>query len=350
MSSCTPLQLVVLLTAFYTFLLVIPSIINPFSNTAKYLQYISILFTVLLPLLWCMYTVTNIEPINIHNLTPYWGTETWHGANGNHDFCEPNYVYYKHIVEFHNTWSSVLIISYGTIGTYYTRKYATLEGRFPCSFIAIGGVGVGSTLFHGALRSWGQILDEVPMLFIIFAFAYCHLETNATPKYYPYLPIALITSCFVFIGAYLFFYFYAFFLMGFSGGVVLILSYGVSIFSKTSRLSKAIFLSGLCAFLIGFSCWIVDDMFCEYVQTFNMHIGWHVFTGLGAYLFVMFQVTLRAKPLKKEAILIIPYVVYNAKTNAYHLIGMEIKANKNVLIWNETECLPEFFLPYVALR
>ena len=299
------------LTVIYTLILVLPSCAKPQSFSATLLQYASFFLTVFLPLTWCLFTVLFLAPQESSLGNPYWGSERWHGSSGNHDFCEQDYVYYKHIVEFHNTWSSLPIIFYGTTGIFYTRKYATLEGRFPCSFIAIGAVGVGSALFHGSLRSWGQILDEVPMMLIIFAFAYCHLESKATPDHYPWLPIALIASCFAFVAAYLFFYFYAFFLIGFSGGVAMLLLYGVSIYGRVSVLTKRIFLMGVISFLAGFLCWIVDDQFCRHVENFNLHIGWHILTSLGGYLFSLCHVTLRAKPLKKSAVLVLPWVSCN---------------------------------------
>ena len=335
--------LITSLVAFYSLILIAPSIVNPHSTAAKYIQFISILFTLILPILWCIYTLIFVNPINTNS--KYWGSEKWHGTKGNHDFCEPNYVYHPYIAEFHNTWSSLLIITYGTIGTYYTRKYATLEARFPCAFISIGFVGIGSILFHGALRSWGQILDEVPMLFIIFAFAYCHFESDASPKYYPYLPIALILACLAFVCGYLFFYFYAFFLMGFTGGVCLLLFYGFYDFGEMSPVSRNLFLFGFYSIVFGTLLWIIDDVFCEYVQCLNMHIGWHVFTGFSSYLFAMCHVSARAKPLKKEAVLCIPYFV------GYELVGMEMTATENKgLKWKQMESPPEFILPYVALR
>ena len=42
-----------------------------------------------------------------------------------------------------------------------------------------------------------------------------------------------------------FFYFYAFFLIGFSGGVGILLIYGVSIYGTSSKLSKRIFIFGV---------------------------------------------------------------------------------------------------------
>ena len=354
MAMFTVFTATVVATMFYSLVLVLPSCLDPVGKRAVLWQYLSLVVTVMLPVVWSVYTVYFVEPLGVGGESHYWGSEEWHGSAGNHDFCEPNYVYYRHVIEFHNTWSSLPVIFYGTVGTYYTRKFATLEKRFPCTFISIGAVGVGSTLFHGALRSWGQILDEVPMLCIIFAFAYCHLETKAKPDYYPWLPVALMLSCALFVAGYLFFYFYAFFLVGFSGGVVTLLLCGATIYGKSSELSKRIFLSGVLSLLIGFLCWIVDDQFCNQVHHLNLHIGWHVFTGLGGYLFGLFQVTLRAAPLKKRAVLIAPWIVRNTSQGGFDLVGMEMEVvnarSKGAVTMRRVDHLPEFLLPYVALR
>ena len=89
------------------------------------------------------------------------------------------------------------------------------------------------------------------MLFIIFAVRILSFGTERKPDYYPWLPIALVVSCFTFVAGYLFFYFYAFFLIGFSGGVGILLIYGVSIYGASSKLSKGIFVSGVSSLLTG---------------------------------------------------------------------------------------------------
>ena len=60
--------------------------------------------------------------------------------------------------------------------------------------MSIGAVGVGSTLYHATLLRVGQILDEVPMLCIIFSGIYCFIEDEMERKYGAWFPFLFI-SC-----------------------------------------------------------------------------------------------------------------------------------------------------------
>ena len=121
-------------------------------------------------------------------------------------------------------------------------------------------------------------------------------------------------------------------------------------------MSKGIFVFGVLSLLLGFLCWITDDQYCTFVSHLNLHIGWHIFTGLGGYLFGLFQVSLRAKALKKHAVLVMPWLCRDSIRGGWDLYGMEIDT-KHVLTTKETLRFkikkgkyPEFILPYVALR
>ena len=74
---------------------------------------------------------------------PYWGQKDWHGEKGNHNFCESDYTFSSYIVEFHNVWSSIPIVFYGSVGSYYARLYAVKHLRFSACFVAAGCVGIG---------------------------------------------------------------------------------------------------------------------------------------------------------------------------------------------------------------
>ena len=181
------------LTIIYTLLLILPSTpVKP-----RFTIKLSLLFTIVLPFISAitfMVFVSNNIRSNGFGFAPEW-TPKLHGKLANHNFCEEDYRYTSYIAEFHNTWSSLPIIFYGSVGPYYTRKYATKELRFSFAFISIGAVGIGSALFHGTLLRIGQVFDEVPMLCIIFVGIFCFVENQKLPKYGIWFPIALITSC-----------------------------------------------------------------------------------------------------------------------------------------------------------
>lgn len=61
---------------------------------------------------------------------------------------------------------------------------------------------------------------------------------------------------------------------------------------------------GIALFLIGFSIWILDNTFCHHLRNtrntillpwaavLEGHAWWHIFTGLGAYYFIIWRVWL----------------------------------------------------------
>lgn len=62
--------------------------------------------------------------------------------------------------------------------------------------------------------------------------------------------------------------------------------------------------SGISFFLIGFSLWILDNVFCAHLRNVRNsvllpwavilegHGWWHIFTGIGAYYFIIWRVWL----------------------------------------------------------
>ena len=236
------LHILYLLTFFYTALLILPST----SLAPTIIIRLSFLFTVVLPVLFILYTVvaTHAHASSTSTSTPTKHSPAWipgvHGALANHNFCEADHVYSGYYVEFFNTFSSLPIIFYGGVGPYYTRKYASKELRFACSFISIGAVGVGSALFHGTMLRFGQVLDEVPMLCIIFAGIYCFVEDAETSKYGVWFPFVLVAACISLVAGYLVFYMYSLFLLAFSSGVVLLLIRGVVVVQRAPALSSFI--------------------------------------------------------------------------------------------------------------
>ena len=56
------LTLTTIATIFYTLILITPAFITPYSSTAKTLQYVSLIFTIILPVIWCVYTVNYVTP------------------------------------------------------------------------------------------------------------------------------------------------------------------------------------------------------------------------------------------------------------------------------------------------
>ena len=348
---CTPflfgdieLRTLAALTIFYTFILLAPS--TPLEPTRSIIVA-SLLFTVVLPILGAAMVIIFHSPLEQSNEAPMLNSTlayppAWiagvHGTGANHNFCEEDHAFSSWIAEFHNSWSSLPIIFYGGVGPYYTRRYATKEMRFSAGFVSIGAVGVGSTLYHATLLRVGQVMDEVPMLCIIFSGIYCFAEDKAERKYGTWLPILLLAMCLGLVAGYLVFYWYLLFLLAFGSGCIGLLVRGFIVVKYASKLSSRILCGAAAAVAFGFACWLLDEKLCNYVIQFRLHIFWHLGTGLGGYLFTMFLLTIRAPALGKVATLIVA---------GHDGRGWRLSEN---LVWTENEHAPEFLLPYVEFR
>jgi len=97
-------------------------------------------------------------------------------------------------------------------------------------------------------------------------------------------------------------------------------------------------------------CWIIDDSFCSYVVEARLHIGWHIFTSLSAYLFIMSLVAVRGTPLQKETILVYPNILAMLKfvinKDDGQKFGLEMRA-KDGKLSTVPRASPPLFLPYV---
>lgn len=93
----------------------------------------------------------------------------WGKVTSSVDWCEVNYQVNPFIAEFFNTASSFAMAIVGLMGI---LLHPWAERRFKIAFLATVVVGLGSVAFHGTLKKFAQALDEVPMLYSAFSFAY----------------------------------------------------------------------------------------------------------------------------------------------------------------------------------
>jgi dihydroceramidase len=94
----------------------------------------------------------------------YWGAVT-----ADYNWCEQDYKITPYVAEFFNTVSSLAVALAGVIFGRQARahKYGV---RFQVAAAGLIIIGLGSVAFHGTLQRWGQVLDEVPMLWSSLVF------------------------------------------------------------------------------------------------------------------------------------------------------------------------------------
>ncbi len=105
----------------------------------------------------------------------------WGPCSANYDWCEGNFRYTAYVAELFNTLSSVPIV---LAAVFFGRRVARHRygRRFAAAAVGLGVVGVGSVAFHGTLTRWGQVLDEVPMLWTSMTYLWicgCNFMTPA---------------------------------------------------------------------------------------------------------------------------------------------------------------------------
>jgi len=154
-------------------------------------------------------------------------------------------------------------------------------------------------LFHGTLRYWAQWLDELPMLYGNLCASYILLEPKKKLRHkklpFIFVSIGLLTTI-IYLG---FPQYYAFFMWTHTFLIVFITSYSFWRIGKLSKkkvpplvsmLPKISFFS----YLTGFVFWVTENQFCNSLpQWTHFHAWWHIFAGLGCYVWMEWTVALR---------------------------------------------------------
>ncbi|XP_044306065.1 alkaline ceramidase 3 isoform X1 [Varanus komodoensis] len=235
----------------------------------------------------------------------YWGPPT-----STLDWCEENYVVSYYIAEFWNTVSNLIFILppiYGAIQSYRDG----LEKRYMIAYLCVTAVGLGSWCFHMTLKYEMQLLDELPMIYSCCVFVYCLSECFKYKKTinYPLLFLLIAYSTGVTI-VYLNWKQPVFHQVMYGTLVALLVLRSVYIVLWVYPWLRGLGYTSLTIFLLGFFLWNVDNIFCEKLRAIReslpplvsvvtqFHAWWHIFTGLGSYLHILFSLYSRTLYLK----------------------------------------------------
>uniref|UniRef100_H2Y7T3 Alkaline ceramidase n=1 Tax=Ciona savignyi TaxID=51511 RepID=H2Y7T3_CIOSA len=237
----------------------------------------------------------------------FWGKPT-----STLDWCEENYVKTVYIAEFWNTISNlIMILPPFVCALYYWHK--KMEMRYVWANISLLAVGVGSWMFHMTLWYEMQLLDELPMIYgtCVFLYALHHHATPVKQKSYPYI-VSLVSVSVLVTVVYLQWKNPVFHQVCYAALVVFLL-YEAILALKNYPSIKPIVLASLCFYLFGFFLWNVDNVFCSNLRKMRsssdselvtaatqLHAWWHIFTGYGTYLHIVFSSQARLLHLKRE--------------------------------------------------
>ena len=188
-------------------------------------------------------------------------------------FCEKDYEQSYYIAEYYNSISG---LAYSLVGLWYYNSSLSKELSYSCILL-----GLSTSLFHGTMRYYGQMADELSMLILTY---YLIKEVHTD------LPIqALGVALSIYGMAYDIFP--IFFILFMSGQVYLhyLSKFFVIYFEKAAthpwqitRVKSLIKKKNYVA-LIGGICWVLDLFFCDWIGVSYLHALWHIFTALTLY-------------------------------------------------------------------
>ena len=184
------------------------------------------------------------------NCSNYWGE-----PDGSIDFCEENYKENMYIAEYWNTISASIYFLIGLMWIF--TKYKKIAFSF--MFLSLG-----TALWHGTLRYWGQWMDEVGMLILTF---------NLIQQFHPALNTwwlgLLISIYFAFQDIFLIF-----------GGLFVVLQGYIWLCARLIKVGRE-WDWVIYNWLLGMSVvlWGLDTFYCV-VGGVNLHTLWHMTTGL----------------------------------------------------------------------
>ncbi|KAF4675152.1 Alkaline ceramidase 3 [Perkinsus chesapeaki] len=251
--------------------------------------------------------------------------ETFFGPPASMDFCEDNYAYTDHIVEFANTLTSIFIVVIGVVGMLICAPRAGNEHRYRVYYVIMIFIGLGSTLFHGTLRRLGQAMDEIPMLWmsltsfwIILFYNAPKRDTKAHRWAWVFTSLAIGLTA-VYLSTWkMYLIFVATYTSATAVGTCLVL-YRCYSHRGPSRVIAWRFLEvGLAVYLTATVMWTLDYLFCDYLKPFYLHaIVWHTFSVTGAHLSLQAMVALRSDALNVGShtemfCKVLPMVGYNS--------------------------------------
>lgn len=238
--------------------------------------------------------------------TPFWGPPT-----ATIDWCEENYLFSPYVAELVNAFTNVgfVLLAVHHIYSAFKNKIGPLY-----VFISIGfaTVGLGSFLFHSTLLYEHQLMDELPMVWTTaIPFGYIWGYGRGQPYKTFWNVGTFLATCF-FTYTYIYIWrnpvYHQIFYAMLNFGVIFksIATIRQNIENKELRiyLYKMLTLS-FSLFIFGFFVWNLDTVYCSKVRSWRRdilgwplgfllegHGWWHLFTGLGIYYFIVYNMVM----------------------------------------------------------
>lgn len=245
----------------------------------------------------------------------YWGQPT-----ASSDFCEENYVITPYIAEFINTFTNLNYCLFCYHGLRTLQKQGRLTWMNASPHIGLLGVGVFSAGFHITMREWPQLADDMSMVFptafiflriLRFEAADAKAANRRTLIFFAILTVIYTIH------------------LNINNPHMHSITFGVGVHyiryktwellsrrikdDRTRQHLKKMAMFGGISFAFGFILWVVDQLACGTLTRAKRAMGmpwsfllefhgwWHIFTGIGAYVFIVLVDVLTSTRIENEA-------------------------------------------------
>ena len=193
----------------------------------------------------------------------FWGT-----PDVSVSFCENKYIVSDYIAEYYNTMSALSYVIVGLL--FYKTKLQKLS-----KIIIL--LGLGTALLHSTLRFYGQWIDELSMLILSF---YIIKEIRQMRFGITTSELYLLLLIFPY---FLFERYFSYFFVVFSSLQIYTYTISRKNYDECTRQVYYLIKAYLIVLILSSICWLGDQLFCDYVQDYQLHAVWHVGTSLALF-------------------------------------------------------------------
>ena len=193
----------------------------------------------------------------------FWGT-----PDVSVSFCEDKYIVSDYIAEYYNTMSA---LSYVIVGLLF---YKTRLKKLSKIIILLG---IGTALLHSTLRFYGQWIDELSMLILSFYIIKEIRQMRFSITTSEWYLLLLIFPYFLFER------YFSYFFVVFSSLQIYTYTISRKNYDECTRQVYYLIKAYLIVLILSSICWLGDQLFCDYVQDYQLHAVWHVGTSLALF-------------------------------------------------------------------
>ncbi|KAJ5786763.1 uncharacterized protein N7503_011975 [Penicillium pulvis] len=222
-----------------------------------------------------------------------------------HFYRLQDYVVTRYVAEFINSLTNLCYIIYAIYGLRQLQQKRNVEFARAIPYWGLMAVGICSAAFHISLQYHTQMLDDLSMLFTTTPLVHRVLTVNADRKgsfvtgLCVYLALALVVIYHVRTDELIL---HASFFVGSIAVIGIrtmqLLKRRTAENSAARRQLWGMVVFGAVIFHLGYIVWVVDGWVCDGLRSARAIIGlpwawllelhgwWHIFTGIGAYIFI----------------------------------------------------------------